>query len=267
MGLYNYGARLYDPDIGRFISPDTIVPNYSNPQALNRYAYSLNNPMRFIDPTGHWPERNPWDVNQNSLLSINSNGGVSYGSMMAAHNQYSLNVSPVTTYNSSNYSSANNSSSLFSNVHYSGMEYGGVLGPLSVSTKADSDTSTQTSVTTPQIGAGVKFVFSVDGAPRENSLKDVTYTIGNDYLGFSFSDDMKSFSFNLGLSLGLPVNIDKTIDQTNFSTITNTSTTPVIPDSPTSSPPPSTPSTPPDTSGTSGSGGGGSIWSWFFGDD
>jgi|GEM_PF-6752391 len=52
-GLYNYGARLYDPEIGRFISPDTIVPNYANPQSLNRYAYTLNNPVRFTDPTGH----------------------------------------------------------------------------------------------------------------------------------------------------------------------------------------------------------------------
>lgn len=51
--LYNYGARLYDPDSGRFMSPDTIVPNPGNPQSLNRYGYVLNNPMRYIDPTGH----------------------------------------------------------------------------------------------------------------------------------------------------------------------------------------------------------------------
>jgi RHS repeat-associated protein len=51
--LYNYGARLYDPEIGRFISPDSIVPNPGDPQSLNRYSYVLNNPMRFTDPTGH----------------------------------------------------------------------------------------------------------------------------------------------------------------------------------------------------------------------
>jgi len=55
-GLYYYGARYYDPTIGRFISADTIVPDFKNPQALNRYSYVLNNPLKFTDPTGHF-----WD--------------------------------------------------------------------------------------------------------------------------------------------------------------------------------------------------------------
>jgi RHS repeat-associated protein len=52
-GLYNYGARLYDPMIGRFISPDTIVQNPSDPQTLNRYSYCRNNPLIYIDPMGY----------------------------------------------------------------------------------------------------------------------------------------------------------------------------------------------------------------------
>lgn len=52
-GLYYYGARYYDPSIGRVISPDTIVPNPANPQSLNRYSYCLNNPLKYIDPSGH----------------------------------------------------------------------------------------------------------------------------------------------------------------------------------------------------------------------
>ena len=52
-GLYYYNARYYDPEIGRFISPDTIIPNYYNPQFLNRYSYCLNNPLKYTDPTGH----------------------------------------------------------------------------------------------------------------------------------------------------------------------------------------------------------------------
>jgi RHS repeat-associated protein len=54
-GLYYYGARYYDPEIGRFISTDTIVPSPANPQALNRYSYVLNNPLKYNDPTGQWP--------------------------------------------------------------------------------------------------------------------------------------------------------------------------------------------------------------------
>ncbi len=52
-GLYFYGARYYDPLLGRFIQPDTIVPNLRNPQDLNRYSYVSNNPVNYIDPTGH----------------------------------------------------------------------------------------------------------------------------------------------------------------------------------------------------------------------
>jgi RHS repeat-associated protein len=52
-GLYYYGARYYDAEIGRFISADTIVPDPANPQSLNRYSYCLNNPLKYVDPSGH----------------------------------------------------------------------------------------------------------------------------------------------------------------------------------------------------------------------
>jgi len=39
--------------IGRFPQADSIVPQPGNPQALNRYSYTLNNPLRYTDPTGH----------------------------------------------------------------------------------------------------------------------------------------------------------------------------------------------------------------------
>jgi RHS repeat-associated protein len=63
IGLYYYDVRWYDPALGRFIQPDTIVPGASNTQALNRYSYVLNNPMKYTDPTGHWtPEEDPSDT-------------------------------------------------------------------------------------------------------------------------------------------------------------------------------------------------------------
>ncbi len=52
-GIYHYGARFYSPKLGRFLSADTIVPGAGNPQNLNRYAYVMNNPLKFVDPTGH----------------------------------------------------------------------------------------------------------------------------------------------------------------------------------------------------------------------
>ena len=53
LDLYFYNSRWYDPVVGRFIQPDSIVPEPGNPQSLNRYAYTLNNPLRYVDPTGH----------------------------------------------------------------------------------------------------------------------------------------------------------------------------------------------------------------------
>jgi hypothetical protein len=37
--------------MGRFISPDTIIPHPFNPQSFNRYSYCLNNPLKYIDPS------------------------------------------------------------------------------------------------------------------------------------------------------------------------------------------------------------------------
>jgi RHS repeat-associated protein len=51
-GLCYYNARYYDPTIGRFISPDTVVPSPADPQCFNRYSYCSNNPLKYIDPTG-----------------------------------------------------------------------------------------------------------------------------------------------------------------------------------------------------------------------
>ena len=46
---------MYSPVLGRFLSADTIVPSPGNPQDLNRYSYSRNNPLRYRDPSGHVP--------------------------------------------------------------------------------------------------------------------------------------------------------------------------------------------------------------------
>ena len=47
-GFYYYNARYYDPQIGTFLSPDTLVPDPGNVQAYNRYLYALGNPSSII---------------------------------------------------------------------------------------------------------------------------------------------------------------------------------------------------------------------------
>ena len=53
LGLIYMNARYYLPEVGRFISPDTIVPEPTNPQSYNRYSYVRNSPLNFTDPTGY----------------------------------------------------------------------------------------------------------------------------------------------------------------------------------------------------------------------
>jgi len=52
-GLYYYNARYYNPQLGRFIQPDTMIPDPTNLQAYNRYSYVQNNPLKYTDPSGH----------------------------------------------------------------------------------------------------------------------------------------------------------------------------------------------------------------------
>jgi len=54
-GLTFMRARWYAPGVGRFVSPDSVVPRPSEPQAFNRYSYSFNSPLKFTDPNGHSP--------------------------------------------------------------------------------------------------------------------------------------------------------------------------------------------------------------------
>jgi RHS repeat-associated protein len=56
--LMYFNARYMSPYLNRWLQPDTIVPEPSNPQALNRYAFNYNNPVKYTDPTGHWPDWN-----------------------------------------------------------------------------------------------------------------------------------------------------------------------------------------------------------------
>jgi len=54
LGLYFFVSRWFDPSLGRFTSPDSIVPTSTQgTQAWDRYAFVNNNPVRYTDPTGH----------------------------------------------------------------------------------------------------------------------------------------------------------------------------------------------------------------------
>ena len=52
--LINMNGRVYDPLLGRFLSPDNFVQSPDFTQSFNRYGYCLNNPLIYTDPDGEW---------------------------------------------------------------------------------------------------------------------------------------------------------------------------------------------------------------------
>lgn len=52
LDLYDFRARMYDPELGRFLSPDPLPGDPATPPSLQRYLYAYGNPLRYIDPTG-----------------------------------------------------------------------------------------------------------------------------------------------------------------------------------------------------------------------
>ena len=60
-GLINMNGRMYDPVMSSFLSVDNYVQQPDFSQGFNRYAYCLNNPLRYVDPDG---EFFTWSINQ-----------------------------------------------------------------------------------------------------------------------------------------------------------------------------------------------------------
>jgi RHS repeat-associated protein len=89
LGLIYMNARYYVGSIGRFASADTLVPDQNDPQALNRYAYARNNPLKYVDPSGHcytFYAEAPAEVLEQCLTTVGS--AVSfYASLMQMHDQ------------------------------------------------------------------------------------------------------------------------------------------------------------------------------------
>src|SRR5439155_11820703 len=52
-GLYDFGARFYDPSLGRFLTIDPLLGNPLDPRGLNPYGYALGNPASFSDAGGY----------------------------------------------------------------------------------------------------------------------------------------------------------------------------------------------------------------------
>ncbi len=81
-GLYYLRARYYDPYIGRFISEDSYWGEDINPLSLNLYTYCYNDPIKYIDPTGHivsaWDEKHLTKAEQDKIQKYTNDWEAAY---------------------------------------------------------------------------------------------------------------------------------------------------------------------------------------------
>ena len=86
-------ARYYHPQLGRFVSPDSIVPEPANPQSHNRYAYAYNSPLNYTDPTGHCIV----PMICGAIIGAVGGAAISYGAQVVANiSQNGLTVDALT---------------------------------------------------------------------------------------------------------------------------------------------------------------------------
>ena len=55
-GLMYYNARYYDPALGTFVAPDSLIPNPGMVTHYNRFLYARGNPLKYADTSGHIPQ-------------------------------------------------------------------------------------------------------------------------------------------------------------------------------------------------------------------
>ncbi|NJO81970.1 MAG: RHS repeat-associated core domain-containing protein, partial [Blastochloris sp.] len=76
-------ARFYHPALGRFLTPDSLIPDPTNGQDWNRSTYVRNDPLNLVDPSGHWAV-----VKRIGLT-------VAFGAGLAAYGDWYMNLDPA----------------------------------------------------------------------------------------------------------------------------------------------------------------------------
>jgi len=92
-------GRMYDPLVGRMLSPDIVIQNPEYSQSYNRYSYCFNNPLRFTDPSGYVvrgrndvlnPQYFIWLKSSNSKNGNSFNTDIVEGSPMMMEDNYTV---------------------------------------------------------------------------------------------------------------------------------------------------------------------------------
>jgi RHS repeat-associated protein len=74
-GIINMNGRLYDPVVGRMLSPDPQLQNPGYTQNYNRYSYVYNNPLKYTDPDGEWIANALMAIGSAYMKGVIQNGG------------------------------------------------------------------------------------------------------------------------------------------------------------------------------------------------
>jgi RHS repeat-associated protein len=92
LGVIHMNGRVYDPVLGRFLSPDPLVQAPYDSQTWNRYSYARNNPLRYTDPSGFCFNGHPAgdmaaescfrQMMENVLVQASSLANLDFGSMI-----------------------------------------------------------------------------------------------------------------------------------------------------------------------------------------
>ena len=208
--------------MGRFISPDNVVPDYFHPQMLNRYSYALNNPLRYVDPNGH--EAGDYDhgmgydsdaqMEDSAGDSAAGNGGGSessgspvdaYGSLVETG--MSLDT-PSTTLDSLPIDPMMPDPTKYNKYELSSIEFGFSWSgrDLNLSFYDRHNTGFLSySYSTTAFGFGLQvMVEEIDRNPTV-ALEDTTVTVGwSKYTALATTLDAKSFGVVGGLGFGIP---------------------------------------------------------------
>lgn len=73
--IIDCNGRIYDPESGRFLSPDPYIDQGLDLESYNRYSYCNNNPVSYVDPTGYFKFKKLFKSVVNVITSIFGGGG------------------------------------------------------------------------------------------------------------------------------------------------------------------------------------------------